>query len=165
MPFAPKWVGNAQNQMRISHSLLLPRDAVTVPAVRHLCRTAMSGLGITESDIDDVTLALTEACANVVEHAAAGENEYQVDISIAVDSCEITVVDRGDGFDADDVFTSLESAVDRERGRGLPLMRSLVDVAELSSRPSRGTVVRLIKYLTLSEDAVLRRIGGRSAGR
>ena len=43
-------------------------------------------------------LALTEACANVVQHAGDAE-EYQVDVAIDDLVCRISVVDDGDGFD------------------------------------------------------------------
>ena len=43
-------------------------------------------------------LALTEACANVVQHAGEHE-EYQVDVAITDDTCRISVLDDGQGFD------------------------------------------------------------------
>ena len=68
-------------------------------------------------------LALTEACANVVQHAGEHE-EYQVDVAIDDEICRITVVDDGDGFDVDDGDGRAVPA----RGRpGLVLMRALVD--------------------------------------
>lgn len=151
--------------MMIHHSLLLPRDAATVPAVRRLCRAAMEEFGFVEADIDDVTLALTEACANVVTHAATGGADYRVEIAIGAASCEITVVDSGGGFEDADREKSFSQDLELERGRGLPLMRALVDVAELRSRPASGTVVRLVKHLTVGADGMLVRIAERATGR
>jgi anti-sigma regulatory factor (Ser/Thr protein kinase) len=151
--------------MKIHHSLLLPRDAATVPAVRRLCRTAMEELGVVAGDIDDVTLALTEACANVVRHAASGGTEYRVEITIGVASCEMTVTDSGGGFEDAGRQTPLSQDLEMERGRGLPLMRALVDVAELRSQPASGTVVRLVKHLTVGDDGLLGRVDERAAGR
>lgn len=151
--------------MKINHSLLLPRDAATVPAVRRLCRTAMEELGVADAEIADVTLALTEACSNVVQHAATGGADYRVEIAISVAQCEITVVDSGRGFDDSAREAPFSQDLETERGRGLPLMRALVDVAELRSRPPSGTVVRLVKQLTMGADGMLGRVAGGAGGR
>ena len=69
-------------------------------------------------------LALTEACANVVQHAGE-HDEYQVDVAIDDHVCRISVLDHGEGFDASSVPTNPDSLL--EGGRGLILMRALVD--------------------------------------
>ena len=55
--------------MNIAFSVRLPVDAQSVPLVRGLLRQALQHLGVVSDGIDDVLLALTEACANVVRHA------------------------------------------------------------------------------------------------
>ena len=57
--------------MEIRYSLRLPRDVVTVPLVRTICRDAMNRLGVTPDCQGDVALALTEACANVARFTFA----------------------------------------------------------------------------------------------
>ena len=68
--------------------------------MRGLLRQALQYLGVVEDGIEEIVLALTEACANVVQHAGEHE-EYQVDVAIDDDVCRISVVDDGDGFDVD----------------------------------------------------------------
>ena len=84
--------------MNISFSVRLPVDAHSVPLARGMLRQALEHLGVLESSIEEVVLALTEACANVVQHAGEHE-EYQVDVAIDDLVCRISVVDYGDGFD------------------------------------------------------------------
>ena len=55
--------------MNIAFSVRLPVDAQSVPLVRGLLRQALEHLGGAASGIDDILLALTEACANVVQLA------------------------------------------------------------------------------------------------
>jgi serine/threonine-protein kinase RsbW len=76
--------------------------------------------------IDEVALALTEACANVVDHAHDQE-AYQVDVAIDDRLCRISVLDDGEGFDPDAVADAGGQPTDADRGRGLVLMRALVD--------------------------------------
>ena len=141
--------------MRITYSLTLPRDVSTVPVVRRLCKGALLELGVVPLDIHDVALAVTEACANVVEHSSDTDDEYEVHVSVSDGLCEIRVVDAGRGFDAD----ALEGAgpvenLTAERGRGLSLMRALVDNAQFESAPEAGTIVHLRKQLQLEDDSL-----------
>ena len=111
--------------MNIAFSVRLPVDAQSVPLVRGLLRQALEHLGVAPSGIDDVLLALTEACANVVQHAGDHE-EYQVDVAIDDTVCRISVLDDGDGFDPEAVEDE-QPRSPLEGGRGLLLMRALVD--------------------------------------
>jgi serine/threonine-protein kinase RsbW len=111
--------------VNVHFSVRLPTDAQSVPLVRGLLRQALQYLGVAETGIQEIVLALTEACANVVQHAGDHE-EYQVDIAVDDEMCRISVVDDGDGFDP------AATAIEQERspfdpGRGLVLMRALVD--------------------------------------
>jgi serine/threonine-protein kinase RsbW len=139
--------------VEIRYSLRLPRDVVTVPLVRTICRDAMRRLGVTPDCQGDVALALTEACANVVQHAE-GVNEYEVVIEFCGGLCHIRVIDKGAGIDLTDAGRT-ETVLDRDSGRGVVLMRLLVDRIAFESRPEDGTVVHLQKQLELEEGALL----------
>ena len=124
-----------------------------MPLVRTICRDAMRRLGVTDDCQGDVALALTEACANVVEHAR-GPNEYEVAIEFVSDVCHIRVIDQGGGIDVRDANRT-EMVTERDSGRGVVLMRLLSDRVAFESRPEDGTVVHLQKRLALEEDALL----------
>jgi serine/threonine-protein kinase RsbW len=111
--------------VNIAFSVRLPVDAQSVPLVRGLLRQALEHLGVVSDGIDDVLLALTEACANVVQHAQ-GQDEYQVDVAIDDHVCRISVLDDGEGFDPQQVEAA-QADSPLEGGRGLILMRALVD--------------------------------------
>jgi serine/threonine-protein kinase RsbW len=139
--------------VEIRYSLRLPRDVVTVPLVRTICRDAMNRLGVTADCQGDVALALTEACANVVQHAG-GDADYEVLIDFAGEICHIRVLDQGRGIDLRDSGRT-ETIVDQDNGRGIVLMRLLVDRIAFESRPEDGTIVHLQKRLQLEDGAVL----------
>ena len=140
--------------MEIRYSLRLPRDAVTVPLVRTICRDAMNRLGVTAECQGDVALALTEACANVVQHAGGDETEYEVQVEFSGGICHIRVVDNGRGIDLRD-SSRTETILDKDSGRGIVLMRLMVDRIAFESRPEEGTIVHLQKRLELEENALL----------
>ena len=143
--------------MQVKFSLSLPRDAVTVPVARRLCRGAMEELGVSRECLHDVALAVTEACANVIEHSSDIEDEYEVTVVVDEDVCEIHVIDTGRGFDHESLVRNMAD-VSAERGRGIALMEALADMVSFESKPQTGTVVHLVKHLELEESSPLRRL-------
>ncbi|HET8717353.1 MAG TPA: ATP-binding protein [Nocardioidaceae bacterium] len=125
-------------------SLALPRESNSVPVVRRLAAQALRAFGVADSHVEDVQLAITEACANVVEHAVDTDT-YEVRIELASDRCAITVLDQGGGFDATRVPHDVVD--DEEGGRGLRLMRALVDNVAFEDQPQTGAVVHMVKAL------------------
>ncbi len=140
--------------MRVNLVLCLPRDDATVPVLRHITVCSLGELGVVPDVIGDVALALTEACANVVRHSGV-DDEYEVRLSVEDGFCEITVVDTGHGFDSDTLVAMAGSSA--EQGRGVALMRALVDDVRFESRPESGTVVHLVKQLPVLADGPLGR--------
>ena len=139
--------------MTIVYTLCLPRDRSTVPVLRRLFRSSMERLGVESECVDDMELAVTEACTNVLLHADDSADEYEVSVQVNEKQCEINVIDKGQGFD----HTSLTSAASTsETGRGIQLMKALVDSVSFVSKPQDGTIVHLVKQLALTEDSALR---------
>lgn len=143
--------------MVISFSLSLPSDEASVPVVRRLCRSALNDLGVQPPCIADIELAVTEACTNVLKHAEATDESYDVDVEIDDTDCTIRVIDSGGGFDHDEKGRE-EALAGSESGRGIHLMRALVDNVRFISRPEEGTIVHLEKELVLTDNSVLRRL-------
>lgn len=136
--------------------LCLPRDSSTLSVVRHITASALEELGVVAEEIGDVILALTEAAANVVKHSGA-DDQYEVHLVIENHTCEIRVVDSGRGFDSDNLGVNM-AGPSEERGRGMALMAALVDSVRFESRPEAGTIVHLVKDLSLRPDGPLRRL-------
>jgi serine/threonine-protein kinase RsbW len=149
--------------LRVSLSLQLPRDALSVPLARHIVLAAMVEVGVEDEDADAVQLALSEACANVVSHAGPGD-DYEVTTTIGPSTCEIRVVDSGRGFDHASLNDEM-AQLGAEHGRGLALMNAVVDAAHFVSEPERGTIVHLVKELHLDDGAPARRLLPEQASR
>ena len=130
--------------MNIEFTVRLPADAQSVPLVRGLLRQALEHLGLASTGIDEIALPLTEACANVVQHA--GEHDYQVDVFIDTSVCRISVLDDGAGFDLAAV-TAARPSSSLDGGRGLLLMRALVDELDFRATEDGRHRVTLEKRL------------------
>jgi serine/threonine-protein kinase RsbW len=138
--------------MRLVLSVFLPRDRATIPVSRHIVRNALREIGVAEDCAHDVSIAQSEACTNVVDHSGPGD-EYEVSVEINGDRCTIRVVDTGRGFDHR-VVEDDGPTTDSERGRGIQLMKALVDRVHFQSDAGAGTAVHLEKTLRFREDAV-----------
>jgi len=88
--------------------------------------------------IDNVTLAVDEACTNIIKHAYHLNSDKDIILSVKVDAGKLTVTltDFGEGFNPDlivdpDMPTYLKQR--RVGGLGLHLMRKLMDRVEYKS--------------------------------
>lgn len=107
--------------------------------------------------VDDLRVAVSEAVTNAVEahHAAGTDSHIEVRCFTSGHNVEVTVRDRGPGFDPDEVPV-VPDAEDPQRmffenGLGLPLMRRLVDKTDIETGDD-GTLVRLIIDTSLSPE-------------
>lgn len=146
--------------MEVKFTLQLPRDALSVPVVRRVLNSSMRTLGVEEECLTDIEVALTEACTNVLDHAVEGD-EYEVVAGLNDSSCVIDVVDAGHGFDAEHLGHS-EADPSSEEGRGIQLIRALVDRVKFESRSEAGTIVRLEKRLDFVDGSVLQKLASRT---
>jgi serine/threonine-protein kinase RsbW len=150
--------------MSICWSLHLRREAASVPLARRLLLGTMETAGVDPDISHDLSVALTEACANAVEHSAEGD--YSVTAHIDGDRCRIEVADAGPGFPAERPRPHalvrplsqkpLHSAQHAEHGRGLFLIEALVDHVHFANAPGRGAVVSFDKILRWRADALLK---------
>ncbi|MCI3274643.1 ATP-binding protein [Streptomyces cylindrosporus] len=146
--------------MSIWWSLHLRREAASVPLARRLLLGTMETAGVDPDVSYDLSVALSEACANAVEHggdAARGRSSeaYRVTAYLDGEKCRIEVTDSGPGFSGG-TPTARPARADAEHGRGLCLIRELADHVHIGSKPGRGgTVVSFDKILKWREDAPL----------
>ncbi|MEV4432104.1 ATP-binding protein [Streptomyces sp. NPDC049555] len=149
--------------MSIWWSLHLRREAASVPLARRLLIGAMETAGVDPETSYDLAIALSEACANAVEHGGDASSGYRVTAVIDGDTCRIEVTDSGPGFTdprrraartARATYTKAPAGVHEEHGRGLYLIASLTDHVRVRNRPGRaGAVVSFDKILKWRDGA------------
>ncbi|MFE9448680.1 ATP-binding protein [Streptomyces sp. NPDC006739] len=145
--------------MSIWWSLHLRREAASVPLARRLLIGTMETAGVDPDISYDLSVALSEACANAVEHGGdathGGSSEaYRVTAYLDGEKCRIEVTDSGPGFTRAPGVRPART--DAEHGRGLCLIRELADHVHIGSKPGRsGTVVSFDKILKWRKDAPL----------
>lgn len=137
----------------------VPRETASVPMVRRLLMGAMETAGVDPGVAAEIGLALSEACANVVEHGCGIDPDarFEVRAGITGDRCRVQVSDTGPGFSAERLKTPLHhvAAPGAESGRGLLLIEAMSDRVQLRNDPRKGAVIRFEKSLRWRKDALL----------
>jgi serine/threonine-protein kinase RsbW len=95
----------------------------------------------------NIPVALSEAVSNAILRGNGEDASKHVRVRATLDATRIVleVHDEGAGFDLDAHHPdpTTPDQLDREDGRGLFLMRRLMDRVERVPSPDRGTLVRL----------------------
>jgi len=137
-------------------AVCLPQEAETVGLIRSIVKHGLRSFGVSEECIDDICLALSEAGTNVIEHAAL-DDEYEVRVQIDEQQCTISVKNTGNGFDASALHGAIPDP-SSPRGRGVAIMRTLMDRVDFDSGEETGTIVHLVKMLTIEPGGLLDRV-------
>jgi serine/threonine-protein kinase RsbW len=151
-------------KVEIKLVLYLPREAVSVPVTRQVLDSCLRILGVTPDTRADIALALSEACANVIQHAGPGE-EYEVRVSARYRKCTIEVVNSGTRNTEPVAIADDPVPVTAERGRGLKIIDAVADNLRLTSNDRRGTTVHFEKTLELLPGAAGQHLFDADGGR
>jgi serine/threonine-protein kinase RsbW len=108
-------------------------------------------IGMSPDRIDEVRMAVVEACINALEHSRAADREVFVTFEVLGDKepekLRITVRDSGVGFSPEELTEpTIEEKLksQRKRGWGLKIIRGLMDEVEIHSG-SEGTTIVMSK--------------------
>jgi serine/threonine-protein kinase RsbW len=142
--------------LRLDVAICLPRDSETVSLVRTSITNTLMLFGVTDECVEEIRLAVSEACTNVIEHASS-DDEYEVGVIVDEERCEIRVTNTRTRFDAS-ALTGVMPDGDSPRGRGVAIMRALMDNVEFRSEPEAGTMVHLVKRLSVRPDGPMARL-------
>jgi len=117
-------------------TLTLPAQPGELASMRALLRRWLRQTDGSKEDVAEILIAAGEAAANAIEH---GGNDAAFEVAGVVDGDEvdITVTDHGSWRD---------KSPERGGGRGLVLMRELMDEVEVT-RAEEGTTVRMKRRL------------------
>lgn len=125
-------------------SFSIPNKKEYVTCARMMISSIASVKGFDIEKIEDIKLAIGEACNNVIIHSNSDEDIF-VEVNSDDDSLNIVIKDTGIGFDADNV--KVPNCDDYEgSGLGLFIIKSLMDKVEIKSSKDE-TKIKMIKRL------------------
>lgn len=128
-------------------SLTLPN----APEYVSIARLALSGIanrmGFNIEDIEDLKVAVAEACTNAIKHGCGEESNYSIEFSVLKDKLRIEIEDGGTGFDYKNLKDP-DLSKPKEGGLGLFIIKTLMDEVEIfNNNRSCGTKIIMCKNL------------------
>jgi len=117
--------------------LTLPARPENVSVIRHVLGAFAEALRLEDDLVEDLRLAVTEACTNVVRHAYPPDQTGLVEISIQPleEHVSVIVSDHGRGIGTSSDTTG--------PGLGLPLIAAIADDVDLQPVPGGGSRVAM----------------------
>lgn len=117
-------------------------------AVRRAARRMAEALGFPVTDTTEIVTAVTEIARNITAHAGRGVVSLAAEPRDGRTALVVRAVDEGPGIS--DVARALEDGYTTTGGLGLglPGARRLMDRLDIETRPGRGTVVQMWKWVS-----------------
>ncbi len=131
--------------------IAIPSSLDYLPKVDEYVEGKLRKLGVDEDRLADIAVSVTEAVTNAVLHGNKNDLKKKVRIRLKADSSrvEITVEDEGNGFNAESIQSPIEEGnLLKEAGRGIFILKSLMDEVDFIVLPQKGTVVKMTKFLS-----------------
>jgi anti-sigma regulatory factor (Ser/Thr protein kinase) len=114
--------------------LTLPARAENIAVIRHALAALGDALAVPEPVVNDMRLAVTEACTNIVRHAyTGGHGSMDVMVRPRDESLEVVVTDAGRGMGP--------SPDKAGPGLGLPLIAALTDSFDIEALEAGSRLV------------------------
>jgi serine/threonine-protein kinase RsbW len=130
-------------------SVRIPSRLELLGVLDRVAQTLCDRLELPTEEATKVTMSVIEAGTNAIQHGHQRDPAKPLDTEFALypDRIEITVRDRGPGFDLSMIngdITSPEHLFDL-RGRGIYIMRQCMDSVNFEFNEN-GTVCRMVKH-------------------
>ena len=123
---------------------MLPDMEITATAVAESLGVF---IGLDQDKIEEVKIALIEACINAFEHSKSPERRIDLNFQITDRGLRVLISDGGEGFNLDEAQVRIAEKREKglPRGWGLTLMNELMDEMDIDTSES-GTLITMVKY-------------------
>ena len=145
---------NLGNKSKIKEKKLIVKGKTeNLARIRTFIQSIASSVGFAQESIDNMILAVDEACTNIIKHAYKSYPEGEIIIKVKYEAKKlvITIIDYGKSFAPESIPEPDIQEYYRQHkvgGLGIYLMRTLMDEVEYISIPGKYNQVLLSKSLT-----------------
>ena len=89
-------------------------------------------IGFSIDDIEDMKVAVSEACTNAIKHS--DDKSVSITYTILENGLDIEIKDNGKGYDVESIATP-------------DIIQTLMDDVKIESKDNQGTIIKMTKYL------------------
>jgi len=123
-------------------------EVTSNPEYVSIIRLTVSGIankiGFSLDDIEDIKVAVSEACTNAIKHSL--DDKFLIQFSVLENGLTIEVEDKGTGYDVKSLQEP-DLTNPKESGLGLFIIKALMDEVSTISNSDEGTRIKMTKYL------------------
>ena len=101
-------------------------------------------IGFSIEDIEDIKVAVSEACTNAIKHSY--DKNVNITYTILKNGLDIEIKDNGKGYDVKSIDEP-DLTNPKENGLGLFIIKTLMDNVNIESKDNQGTIIKMTKYL------------------
>lgn len=131
--------------MKEAINLSLPSKPEYVSIARLTASFIANQMGFDMEIIEDIKLAVGEACNNAIIHSGS-EETYKIEFLNLTNELKIEIRDHGKGFSLDN-YKKPNADDLQENGLGLFIIKSLMDQVDIESFEGRGTKIIMSKTI------------------
>lgn len=126
----------------------LPSDPKFLKIIRSAMNHVGETMGFSQDETNNITLAVDEACSNIIKHAYGGSTNQPIHIlcHLYKDRLEILLRDFGKKADINEI-KSRELDDVRPGGLGVHLIKSVMDIVNYDNSLEQGNQLRLVKFV------------------
>jgi serine/threonine-protein kinase RsbW len=131
-------------------SITIPSSPDFIAAVDEFLESWLRERNVPDDTVADLAIAITELVNNAIKHGNKKDSSKKVTVQLklANSEAEATITDQGPGFDPDSVPDPVaEENLLKEIGRGIFIVRSLMDSLEFAFPKEGGTRVKITKKI------------------
>jgi len=135
------------------NKLIVKSNTSNLIKIRKFINNKAKSFGFTSEEIEDIVLAVDEACTNIIEHSYHSKPDLDIEIflSFSGDTLSIKIIDYGETFDSKSIKDLNLEVYHKQRrvgGLGVYLMKTLMDDVKYSSVKNKYNQVILTKKLS-----------------
>lgn len=101
-------------------------------------------IGFSIDDIEDMKVAVSEACTNAIKHSS--DDRFYITFNIIDNGLNIEIKDNGVGCNID-LLGKPDLENPKENGLGIFIIQTLMDEVSIESSDNKGTIIKMTKYL------------------
>lgn len=130
------------------HNLIrmtVPTDSSNISVVRMTASSIANRIGFNIEEIDDVKIAISEACTNVIKHSKV--DTFDLLFNQGTNFIEIEIKDLGVGYNLSKLKEPELGANREDRGLGIYIIKMLMDEVVINSEMNMGTTIYMKKCM------------------
>lgn len=137
--------------------LIVKSRTENLSLIRDFVSSKASDAGLAKDEIENVMLAVDEACTNIIKHAynSFPDGEIVIKLEYNSDKLLVTIIDHGSTFDPEGISDpDLQKYYRNGRvgGLGMYLMKTLMDDVKYITVPGKYNQVLLSKRINVSHN-------------